>query len=333
MKNNIVISSITLALALFFTGCIQDVSTPKAQTAKQQETRDDIRIYTASNIDGKITKESIEAAFKANGFAITGNNDMNAAFKGRFGKDDPTAGTDFNMYRLMFVHNPKISAKLIKDYPMAGLLAPLSTSVFSKDGSMINISSLSIKGMSRITKVPMDNPDLVALSESMIKSLKEALPNGKFKKLSYKKIRPDGEILTKFKFIMPNESDDIEEAKETYQETMEGEVEANGFIVAGFTPVMEDLKKNAVKGFDFYDTYSICKLEVIYPVHKTYPEVGALAPCTMFMYKKTDEKFTYMGYPSVYNWIVSTNIEDDYSLKPLIDAQNLLEATIDSTIE
>ncbi|MEA1892421.1 MAG: DUF302 domain-containing protein, partial [Campylobacterota bacterium] len=62
-------------------------------------------------------------------------------------------------------------------------------------------------------------------------------------------------------------------------------------------------------------------------------EVGALAPCTMYMYKKKDEKKTHLAYPSVYNWIMTTNIEDDESLEPLIDAQNLLEATIDSTIE
>jgi len=40
-----------------------------------------------------------------------------------------------------------------------------------------------------------------------------------------------------------------------------------------------------------------------------------------------------MAYPSVYNWIMTTNIEDDYSLVPLIDAQNLLETTIDNINE
>ncbi|MEA3383201.1 MAG: DUF302 domain-containing protein [Campylobacterota bacterium] len=332
MKKNKILTSLSFAAALFLTGCSNDVSTPKAQTVKKQETRDDIRIFAANNSDGKITQKSIEDAFKANGFTITGNNDMNKAFEGRF-KDDPKAGKDLNMYRLMFVYNPELSAKLIKDYPRAGLLAPLSTSVYSKDGSIINISSLTLEGMSRISGVPITNPDLIALSSDMKKAVEAALPNGSFKKLSYKKVRPDGEIVTKFKFVMNNEADDIEEAKETYQETMEGEIESNGFIVAGFTPVNEDLIENNVETYDFYDGYSICKLEVIYPVHKTHPEVGALAPCTMFMYKKIDEKFTHMAYPSVYNWIMTTNIEDDYSLEPLIDAQNLLESTIDSTIE
>ncbi len=333
MKNNIIISTLTLVLAFFFTACAQDSGVTKTPVVKKQEIKDDIRIYAANNSNDKITIKSIEEAFKANGFTITGNNNMNKAFAGRFGKKIPSAGTDYKMYNLMFVYNPKISSKLIKDYPKFGLLAPISTSVFSKDGSSVNISSLSIDGISRITDVPKTNPYLIALNDSLTKALQEALPNGSFKELSYKKVRPDGEIVTRFKFTMSNESNKIEEAKETYQEMMEGEIEANGFIVAGFTPVQEDLVDNGVQTFDFYDTYSICKLEVIYPVHKTHPEVGALAPCTMYMYKKKDEKFTHMAYPSVYNWVMTTNIEDDYSLEPLIDAQNLLESTIDSTIE
>jgi len=345
---NTFISTVALASALFFSGCGNEASTPsqtKAQApqkiekaeaiqkVQKAETRDDIRIFAANNSDGKITKDSIEDAFKANGFIITGNNNMNQAFEGRFGEKFPTAGKDYHTYRLMFVYNADIITKLIKDYPRAGLLAPLSTSVYSKDGKTVNISSLTLEGMSRITGIPADNADLIALSDNMKKAIAQALPNGAFKELSYKKVRPDGEIVTRFKFQLNRDSDDIEEDKEAYQEMMEGEIESNGFIVAGFTAVNEDLVDNDIETYDFYDTYSICKLEVIYPVHKTHPEVGALAPCTMYMYKKTDEKFTYMGYPSVYNWIMTTNIEDDYSLNPLIDAQNSLEFTIDGTIE
>jgi uncharacterized protein (DUF302 family) len=303
-------------------------SKQKVQTAKKGELREDIRIFAVDNSDGKITVEGIEKAFKANGFTITGNNNMNLSFEKRFG-----GGKDFKMYRLMFIYHAELSAKLLKEYPDFGLLAPLSTSVYSKDGKMINISSLSLTGMSRISGVPKSNADLIALHDKMTKSLEAALPNGKYQELSYKKIRPDGEIVTRFKFILNNESDDIEEAKESYQETMEGEIESAGFVVAGYTLINQDLVKHGVKDYEFYDGYSLCKLEVIYPVHKVHPEVGAFAPCTMFMYKKKDDKYTYMGYPSVYNWIMSTNIYDDESLKPLIDAQNLLESTIDSTIE
>ena len=286
----------TLVLALFFTACQKNVSTPTVQ--KEQKTRNDIRIFSSTNSDGKITVKSIEKAFEANGFTITGNNSMNGAFEKRFG-----GGKDFKMYRLMFVYNPKLSVEILKDYPEFGLIAPLSTSVYSKDGSTISISSLSLTGMSRISGVPENNPSLIALSENLTKSLKQAFPNGEFEKINYKMVRPDGELVTRFAFVMDNESGDIEDAKETYAETMEGEIESTGFIVAGFTPILEDLEENGVHDYEFYDGYSICKLEVIYPVHKTHPEVGAFAPCTMYLYKKKGDKFTRMGYPSVYNWV------------------------------
>ena len=324
MKNKI-LATLVFAVALLFSGCAQETS---SLSPKNIKTRDDIRIFTADNSSGKITAKSIEKAFKANGFSISGDNNMNISFEKRFG-----GGKDYKIYRLLFVYNPKISVKILKDYPEFGLLTPLSTSVFSKDGTKISISSLTLTGMSRVSGVPKTNPDLIALHDSMTKALKQALPNGEFEKLSYKIVRPDGPLVTRFAFVMPNEDDDIDDAKESYQETMEGEMESAGFVIAGFTPINEDLVANGINTYDLYDGYSICKLEVIYPVHKKHPEVGALAPCTMYMYKKKGDKFTRMGYPSVYNWIMSTNIADDESLKPLIDAQNVLETAIDSTIE
>ncbi|MBO8086538.1 MAG: DUF302 domain-containing protein [Marichromatium sp.] len=314
---NIAIGVLALFLAFFLSGY-----------QKEQNIPHDIRIFSADSSDGKITVESIEKAFEKNGFTIAGNNNMNLSFEARFG-----GGKDYAMYRLMFLYHPKITAKLLKNYPEFGLLAPLSTSVFSKDGNKISISSLSLKGMSRISGVPIDNPDLIALHENMTKGLKGAFPNGEFEELSYEIIRPDGEIVTRFAFEMENDFDDIIDAKYSYQEIMEGEIESAGFVVAGFIPIIDDLVANGVEEYEFYDGYSICKLEVIYPVHKSYPEVGAFAPCTMYMYKKKDEEFTRMGYPSVYNWIMTTNIYDDEALTPLIDAQNLLESAIDSTIE
>ena len=73
---NIVILTVTSALVLFFSGCSQEISTPNvgAKTVKKAQVRDDVRIFTTQNSE-KITKESIEAAFKANGFMISGNND------------------------------------------------------------------------------------------------------------------------------------------------------------------------------------------------------------------------------------------------------------------
>jgi uncharacterized protein (DUF302 family) len=320
---NIFLSTLTLVLVMVCNGLSQD----------KIQTEPDIRIITADNSSGKITIKSIEKAFKDNGFEIAANNDMSLSFEKKFGKKDPSAGKDFKIYRLMPVLHRDYSVKLIKDYPEFGLIAPISTSVYSKNGNKISISSLSINAMSRMTGVPKDNADLKALYGALTKALNEALPNGTFKDLVYNVLRPDGPLVTRFAFVLPNETGDIEEALENYEEIMEGEVESVGFVFPVFTTLTNNLTKMGVNDYEFYSTVSICNLDVIYPVHKHHPEVGAYAPCTMYKYKKRDEKFMRMGYPSVHNWTIGTQIEDEYSLDPLIEAQDLLESKIDSTIE
>ena len=49
--------------------------------------------------------------------------------------------------------------------------------------------------------------------------------------------------------------------------------------------------------------------------------------------KKKGEDTVHMGFPSVKNWITSTDIEDEVSLKPLITAQKLFVDTIDTILE
>ena len=288
-----------------------------------------IQIYTASNAKGKITKDTIESAFKKAGFAIDGNNNMNTPFKQRFGS------TYYKTYRLMFVHNPALVAKLAKKYPSIGLISPLSTSVYSNDKKKtMNISTLTLDGMSAITGIPKTNKDLKAIYAMMNKALKSALPHGKFQKLNYKIAKSSDNLVTTFSAeIEVDEDSNLDEAKETFQEELEGEIEPVGFIVAGFVELNEEFKENGVNDYDFYDVYSICKLEVIYPVHKTHPEVGAYAPCSLYMYKKKGEKTTHMGFPSVQNWINSTDIEDKASLQPLLDAQKSLDSIITEVSE
>lgn len=289
----------------------------------------DIQIYTTNNSDGKITKDTIEAAFKKAGFYIDGNNNMNTPFAKRF------KGIHYKTYRLMFVHNPKAVATLAKTYPSIGLISPLSTSVYSNDKEKtMNISTLSLEGMSRLSGIPTSNKTLQEIYTMMNKALKAALPNGHFNKLDYKMTRPTSGLATTFETeIEPEEKQTIGDAKETFQEELEGELEPVGFIVAGFIELNEEFVENGLDMYDFYDVYSICKLEVIFPVSKTHPEVGAFAPCSMYMYKKKGEAITHIGFPSVQNWIQSTDIKDKESIQPLIDAQELLETTIKEVTE
>ena len=292
--------------------------------------KQDIRIFTAPNADGKITTATIEKAFEDTGFSIDGNNNMNKPFSKRFGS------THYKTYHLATVHNADIVAKLASKYPQIGLLTPLSMSIWSDDKAhTMKISSLTLRGMSRITQIPADNKHLVALAELMNKALHAALPKGSYDKLSYAKVADmKQQLATTFETTWElEEGQSLCDFKDDFEAEFEGELEPIGFLFPGFIGLRDELEERGVNDFQMYDTYSICKLDVIHPISKTHPEVGAFAPCTFYLYKKVGDEKIHMGFPSVQNWVTATDIEDKESLKPLIEAQKLLEDVVNELTE
>ena len=292
----------------------------------------DIQIYTADNSKGKITGASIEKAFADAGFLISGHNDMNIAFKGKFQK------TNHKMYRLFTLYKKDLVLELVKITPDAALFAPLSMSIYMNNGSNdISISSLSIDGMAKVTGIPASNKHMIEYSKLVRATLAKALPNGHFEKTSYKILKPKGELITRFTYDMELEGGDnadvVEEELEGIQEELESSLETVGFVIAGFNKLGEEFVEAGYKKYDFFDAYSICKLPVIFEVAKTHPEAGAYAPCTFYMYKEKGSKTIQMAYPSVYNWLSSLDIEDKPSTKVLEDAQKLMIEVVKEVTE
>ena len=292
----------------------------------------DIQIYTTDNSKGEITGETIEKTFADAGFLISGNNDMNIAFKSKFQK------TNHKMYRLFTLYRKDYVLELVKVSPKAALFAPLSMSIYMNTGSNdISISSLSIDGMAKITGIPATNKHMIAYSKLVRETLAKALPGGHFEKTSYKILEPKGELITTFTYETEleegNDPDAIEEELEGIQEEMEGSLETVGFVIAGFNRLGEEFNEAGYSKYDFFDAYSICKLPVIFEVAKTHPEAGAFAPCTFYMYKEKDTKTIQMAYPSVYNWLSSLDITDEPSVKVLEDAQKLMIEVVNEATE
>ena len=295
----------------------------------------DIRIFTVANPDGKITAATIEKAFEDTGFSIDGNNNMNSPFKPRFGK------TFYQTYHLFTTHSVKHTLALAKKYPSIGLLSPLSMSLYSNrdDDSVktMTISSLTLRGMSRITQIPMTDPDLIAYAKYLEEGLRAALPGGHFKELSYKNIAPmETSYVTTFTTEFDGaDEDERAEQKDDFEAEFEGELEPIGFLFPGFVDFASEFADAGYDGFEQYDTYSICKLDVIYPIHQEHPEVGAFAPCSYHIYMKKGEKTVHMGFPSVENWISATDLDatDKATFGTLIEAQKLLEDVINEIIE
>ncbi len=304
----------------------------KAPTVAGINDGQDIRIFTVANTDGKITAATIEKAFEDTGFSIDGNNNMNSPFKPRFG------ATFYETYHLFTTHESELTRKLAKNYPSIGLLSPLSMSLYSNrdddlsNGKTMSISSLTLRGMSRVTQIPMDNPDLIAYSQLLEKALRAALPGGHFKELSYKNVAGmEVDYSTKFTTVFEGEdADERAGAKDDFEAEFEGELEPIGFLFPGFVDFASEFAEGGLTDYEIYDTYSICKLDVIFPIHQEHPEVGAFAPCTYYIYKKVNEETVHMGFPSVDNWISATDLDisDKKTFGTLIEAQKLIEDVV-----
>ncbi|MCD4667960.1 MAG: hypothetical protein K8R44_05160 [Sulfurimonas sp.] len=287
-----------------------------------------VQVYTTDNSDGKITAKSIATAFDEVGLKISANNDMNNPFGKRFPK------LHYKVYNLAVFMNNDLALKLIKKYPNFGVLTPLTMSIWSDKNSM-NMATLTLAGMARAGDIPIKDPDLVAYADMITKALKKAMPKGSLKKSSFSDKAPKKSFAIKFEAdIDMEEVTDIEEYKEDFQAEFEGELEPIGFMFPNFANLKEELFDEAgYDVYDFYDTYSICKFDVIYPVSQKHPEAGAYAPCGFYMYKKKDENKLHLGFLGVDNWITTLDIDEQEAVKPLREAQQMIEDIVNELIE
>lgn len=313
-----------LIAAITFNACNSAEAKPAAPVKIQN-----VQVFSAPNADGAITVKTIEAGFDAVGLTIAGNNDMNKPFGLRFGK------LHYKTYNLAMFSNADLTLKLIKKYPNFGALTPLTMSIWSDDtAKTINVSTLNVHGMARATGIPVTDPDLVAYAALVQSALKKAMPNGTFKQLEYTVKFPDKTLATDFVVEVP-EDEDPATFVEDFEAEFEAELEPLGFLLPNYSNLQEEIFDEAgyTGVYDFYHTYSICKFDVIYPVSKLHPEAGAWAPCSFYIYKKTDENVMKMGFLSVENWITTLDIEDEESIKPLREAQGMIENIIKNITE
>ncbi len=309
------------------TEAVKKVAENAAQTVKKEvkkvantataSTNDDIRIYQADNSDGKITPETIQKAFEKAGFYMAANNSMNFPFKRDFNN------TYYDVYNLAAFYNKDVVAKFIKEYPTIGLFAPMTMSIYTKKGDKtISIATLSTKRMAEITGIPADHPGWKMLDEMLQKALKLAMPNGKFVPYNAKKIDVKPPLYVQATMQM---GDDWEDKLEDLENDFESALTVNGFAMPAFNELSEEIDDS---GYDFYIVYSVCKIPVAYTISKNHPEMGAYAPCSMYIYKKEGDKTVHFGIHHVKNWVHSMGLTDKEELKILYGAMDKFKALL-----
>ncbi len=286
----------------------------------------DLHIFDVDNSAGGITPATIQKALTANGFSIALNNDMTTPFKKQFKK------SDFKIFTLMTIYEPKLDDKLVKQYPHAGIFIPKGIGIYQhNDENTLHISVLTSDAEAKIIGIKNNNI-LKAIEKKVLKSLKTAFPNAK-QRLSEDSLKENRNLVTLYEYDL--DGGDWEDAKGEIEMSLEGAFAPRGFVMPASMDYDADIfqEDGSKNPFDFYETYSICKLPVIYTVAKTRPEASAFAPCTTIVYKKKDEDKIIIGFPAVYNWMSSAKVEDKAAHDVLMKAQKDFESILKSTTE
>ncbi|MDD5407136.1 MAG: DUF302 domain-containing protein [Sulfurovaceae bacterium] len=285
----------------------------------------DIRIFDIDNTNSTVKPENIEKTFRDNGFEVGINNEMNRPFTKQFGK------TDYKIFNLLTIYHPTLSMELVNKYPNTGIFVPMSIGIYQGTNEKdIHISVLSAKAQEKITSVK--SPIFAQIEDKITKAIMTTFPNAKQRE-TLEGPNPTKPLLTMFEMKLGNNKPS--EDKDTFEMSLESGFEPKGFVMPAFINVSEEINKNKnlKNTYDFYDTYSICKLEVIYNVAKTKPEAAAFAPCTTVVYKKKGEKKLFVGFPSVYNWLSSAAVVEPEATRVLLKAQNDFETILKDITE
>lgn len=286
----------------------------------------DLHLFSVDNKSGALTPKVIEKSFVNNGFTITLNNDMTGPFKKQFQK------SDFKIFNLMTVVEPKLADKLLRINANAGVFIPMGVGIYqANDENTLHVSILTSDAQAKI--IGIDNNDVLkAIEAKAIKSIKEALPNAK-QTLSEDSLKENRNLVSAYEYEL-DDANDFDDAKEEIKMGLESNFAPKGFIVPSTLDYeLGVLNDNEESPFDFYESYSICKLPVIYTVAKTRPEAAAFAPCTTMLYKKKGDNKIIMGFPAVYNWLSSAHVTDDAAHKELMKAQKDFEQILQNITE
>ncbi|MEA2074084.1 MAG: DUF302 domain-containing protein, partial [Campylobacterota bacterium] len=237
--------------------------------------------------------------------------------------------TTFKVFTLMTVHHMKLTPSLVNKYPQAGVLTPMGVGIYQGiDDSELHVSILTADAQAKILNI--DTKILSQIETDLIKALKIALPNAKMS-LSEDSLKESRSLVTQYEMDLDGE--DWEEMKEEFEMNLESGFEPMGFVMPSFMDLNEELVESGESAYDFYITYSICKLPVIYTVALSRPEASAFAPCTTMVYKKKDEDKIVVGFPAVYNWMSSAKVEDKASSDVLMKAQKDFESILQEVTE
>ena len=302
-----------LALALFCAASLQ--------------AKGDLHLFSIDNKDGKVTPYIIEEALNNGGLHVELNSNMIGPFKKQFKE------TKYKVFTLMTFWSKKYTKPLVDKYPKAGVFTPMGMGIYqAKDEKTLHLSVLTAKAQGKIVDIK-DLTLLKKIEAEVLAVIKKNFPNAKHM-YSEDSLKTSHNLVTTYEMEV-DPDDDIEDVQDEFTMNLESAFKPFGFVVPQYMDLNEVLTEDGKveSPYDFYLTYSICKLPVIYTVSKSRPEASAFAPCTTMIYKKKGEDKVVVGFPAVYNWLSSAKVEDKAAKAELLKAQKDFESILKEATE
>lgn len=290
------------------------------------ETDADIQIFSAKGDKEPVDIEAIERALELAGLTVVTRIDLEKRSLQQYGE------APYPVQKIMLVMNEALNYKLIQKYPQFSALMPMNLSIWTTEDGGVNIASLSLRGMSRVTGIPQTDANLVAYASMIRHGLEQALPNGDFQPV--RTAGKDGpeetsllvDFATPFDVKGKRTERFYEEYSEDFESIIESRMESAGFTIESLENIEENLaKRYNVEGvYDFYQIYSINRNDLIHQLSERHPEAGVWIPFTLFFYKLSDEEKTHLGFSSVEGITALLHIEQEKSLDMLRQTQQML---------
>jgi len=274
----------------------------------------DVNVYEGTDSKA-INCKTVGAMFKSLNYSVEAVSVLDKKFKKVF--DD----TAFDKFRIIAVRHNALSEKLIAKYPDAGAFVPFSVALQSYANSdKVTFTTLDTDTMKKV----LNAPDCKLLDKLEKRTIKVAKAFGfdttKTKKFDYNVSKPIGELLYKKQI-----TGDAAKLAEKLTATMK----KHKFSIVNELDLTREYKSIDDK-YEFYTTYSICKVKVLYLASKTRPEAAAFAPCSLAVYKeKGSDKVTF-AFPSTYNWLSSLDMQDPKAVEILKAEQKEIEGFINA---
>ena len=242
------------------------------------------------------------------------------------GMPNPKFKKDYiqNLENLSFItiSNEKRMMKLLVKEPTLGGFAPLNYLTYKYvNDEKTYVATLTPKAMLDITNVKDEEVRKIFTKYvDKLSAVSDEGMRGKVEFLEIKKLNDK----TMMKFEIPfDRGDDILDAKIDFMNKFESVFKGHDYIIAGKRDFHDYWVRHEMKQdrFDEYWVYSLCHFTFSYTVFNVWkrPELGVLAPCSMYMYVEQGGNTLHVGMPSVKNWITIGEIKDPKKIKYIKD--------------